>query len=323
MEKFNVYITRKIQDEAVEKLSSMCNISMWNEEDIPVPRDELVKQIAEADGIISLLSDKVDKEIISQAKLLKVISNLAVGYNNIDIAAATDRKIIVTNTPDVLTESTADLTFALLMAAARRLVEASDYLRQGHWKTWSPQLLTGMDVYGATMGIIGLGRIGEALAKRGAGFGMKILYHNRTRKPEAEVNLGLSYVGLETLLKESDFVCIMTPYTPETHNLIGVAELSLMKNTAVLVNTARGGIVNEEALYHALINRTIWAAGLDVFENEPVSTSHLLLTLPNVVALPHIGSASISTRRRMVDVAVDNLIRGLTNQPLLNWVNRQ
>jgi glyoxylate reductase len=322
MEKSKVYITRKIKDEAVEKLSLMCNISMWKEEDIPVPRDELAKQIAEADGILSLLTDKVDKEIISQAKQLKVISNLAVGYNNIDIIAATDRKIIVTNTPDVLTESTADLTFALLMAAARRLVEASDYLRQGHWKTWSPQLLTGMDVYGATMGIIGLGRIGEALAKRGAGFGMKILYHNRTRKPEAEVNLGLSYVGLETLLKASDFVCIMTPYTPETHNLIGAAELSLMKNTAVLVNTARGGIVNEEALYHALVNKTIWAAGLDVFENEPVSTDHPLLTLPNVVALPHIGSASISTRRRMVDVAVDNLIRGLTNQPLLNWVNR-
>jgi glyoxylate reductase len=322
MEKLNVYITRKIQDKAIEKLSLMCNLSMWKEEDIPVPQDEFAKQAAKADGIISLLSDKVDKGLIAQAKQLKVISNLAVGYNNIDIDAATDRKIIVTNTPDVLTESTADLTFALLMAAARRLMEASDYLRQGHWKTWSPQLLTGMDIYGSTMGIIGLGRIGEALARRGAGFGMRILYHNRSRKPEAEANLGLTYVEMETLLKESDFVCIMTPYTPQTHNLIGAAELTLMKNTAVLVNTARGGIVNEEALYQALVNKTIWAAGLDVFESEPISTGHPLLTLPNVVALPHIGSASITTRQKMIEVAVDNLIRGLTKESPLNWVNR-
>lgn len=321
MERLKVYITRKIQDEAVARLSLTCDVSMWNEENIPVPREVLAENIREMDGLLCLLTDTIDEAILTHATKLKVISNYAVGTNNIDTAAATKRGIIVTNTPDVLTEATADLTFALLMVTARRIVEASDLLRKGEWKTWSPLLLTGMDIYGSTMGIIGLGRIGEALAKRAAGFGMKILYHNRSRKSEAEHNLGITYVELETLLKESDFVCIMTPYTPETHNLIGAAELSLMKPTAVLINTSRGGIVNEEALYHALKNRTIWAAGLDVFEKEPISPSHKLLELPNVVMLPHIGSASINTRNKMAEIAVENMSRVLANQPPLYQVN--
>jgi glyoxylate reductase len=315
-----VYITRKIQDEALARLSLTCDVSMWNEENIPVPREVLAERIMEMDGLLCLLTDTIDEALLAQANRLKVISNFAVGTNNIDIAAATNKGIIVTNTPDVLTEATADLTFALLMATARRVVEASDYLHKGEWKTWSPLLLTGMDVYGTTMGIIGLGRIGEALAKRANGFGMKILYHNRSRKLEAERNLGITYVELETLLKESDFVCIMTPYTPETHNLIGAAELSLMKPTAVLINTARGGIVNENALYHALKSRTIWAAGLDVFEKEPISASHALFELPNVVMLPHIGSASIKTRNKMAEIAVENMLRVLANEPPLYQV---
>jgi glyoxylate reductase len=323
VERPKVYITRKISDEAVKKLIITCDVSMWDEEDIPVPRDVLADQIVEMDGLLCLLTDTIDEALINRATKLKVISNFAVGTNNIDIAAAAKKGIIVTNTPDVLTESTADLTFALLMAAARRMVEATDYLRLGEWKSWAPQLLTGMDVYGSTMGIIGLGRIGEALAKRGKGFEMKVLYHSRSRKPEAENNLGITYVDMETLLKESDFVCIMTPYTPETHNLIGAAELSLMKHTAVLINTARGGIVNEEALYYALKNGTIWAAGLDVFEQEPISQDHSFFKLTNIVMLPHIGSASIKTRNKMADIAAENVIRVLANQPPLYRVKPQ
>jgi glyoxylate reductase len=317
-----VYITRKIQDEAIARLSLTCDVSMWNEENIPVPREVLAENIREMDGLLCLLTDTIDEAILTQAAKLKVISNYAVGTNNIDIEAATNKGIIVTNTPDVLTEATADLTFALLMVTARRIVEASDHLHNGEWKTWSPLLLTGMDVYGTTLGIIGLGRIGEALAKRANGFGMKLLYHNRSRKAEAEQNLGITYVEMESLLKESDFVCIMTPYTPETRNLIGAAELSLMKPTAVLINTARGGIVNEDALYDALKNRTIWAAGLDVFEKEPISVSHKLFELSNVVMLPHIGSASMNTRNKMAEIAVENVVRVLANQPPLYQVNK-
>lgn len=321
MKRPSVFITRKITEYAVEKIREHCDVSMWEQEDVPVPRDVLQERLLEADGVLTLLTDTVDKSMIDQSRNLKVISNLAVGYNNIDVSAASNKGVIVTNTPDVLTESTADLTFALLMATARRLVEASDYLRRGEWKTWSPMLLAGMDVYGSTMGIIGMGRIGEALAKRGSGFGMRVLYHNRSRKPDAERELGLTYTDLSTLLKESDFICIMTPYTPETHHLIGKSELSLMKKTAVLINTARGGIVDEEALLDALTSGGIWAAGLDVFEKEPISPSHPLLSLPNVVTLPHIGSASIATRLKMADVAAENLIRVLSNQPPLYKVN--
>lgn len=321
MSKPHVYITREIPEAAVAKIRERCEVSMWNREDEPVPQDELASHIREADGILTLLTDTIDESLLEKAERLKVISNLAVGYNNIDVGAASRRGIVVTNTPDVLTEATADLTFALLMATARRLVEASDFLRQGKWKTWSPMLLTGRDVFGATMGIIGMGRIGEGLARRAGGFGMKVLYHNRNRKPEAEQRLGLQYADLPTLLKESDYVCIMTPYTKETHGLIGKAELSMMKKTAILINTARGGIVDEAALYEALKSGEIWAAGLDVFEQEPVPLSHPLLQLPNVVTLPHIGSASVETRLKMADVAAENLLRVLSGEPPLYRVN--
>lgn len=317
----SVFITRRIPEEVVVRIEEACEVRMWQEEDIPVPREVLEREIVEADGLYCLLTEAVDETLIGKAKNLKVISNMAVGYNNIDVAAASEKGIMVTNTPGVLTETTADLTFALLMAAARRLVESSDYLRDGKWQTWSPMLLTGQDVYRATLGIIGLGRIGEALAKRAKGFDMKVLYYNRSRKPEAEQVLGLEYTDMETLLKQSDYVCIMTPYTPETHNLIDKEQLALMKNTAVLINTARGGIVNENALYDALKSGAIWAAGLDVFAQEPVPLDHPLLTLPNVVALPHIGSASIKTRLRMAHLTADNLLQALSGQLPPNLVN--
>lgn len=318
-----VYITRRIPQEVVTRIEEVCEVRMWEEENVPVPREVLEEEIGEVDGLYCLLTESVDEALLSKAQYLKVVSNMAVGYNNIDVDAATKRGIMVTNTPGVLTETTADLTFALLMATARRLIEASDYLRSGKWQTWSPMLLTGQDVYGATLGIIGLGRIGEAVARRAKGFDMKVLYYNRSRKPEAEEQLGLKYADLETLLRESDFVCVMTPYTPETRNLIDREQLSLMKRSAVIINTARGGIVNEEALYEALKNGTIWAAGLDVFEQEPISPDHPLLTLPNVVTLPHIGSASIRTRMKMAHLAADNLLQALAGKIPVNLVNRE
>ncbi|RXT04532.1 D-glycerate dehydrogenase [Ammoniphilus sp. CFH 90114] len=316
-----VYITRRIPSAVVAKIQEVCEVEMWQEEDIPVPREVLEDKVKDIDGLYCLLTESIDESLLQRANKLKVISNMAVGFNNIDVEAATQRGIIVTNTPGVLTETTADLTFALLMATARRLVEASDYLREGSWKTWSPMLLTGQDVYGATLGIIGLGRIGESLAKRAKGFDMRVLYHNRSRKEQAEQVLGLEYKELDALLKQSDFVCVLTPYSPETRNLIGERELSLMKSTAILINTARGGIVDEAALYQALSNGAIWAAGLDVFEEEPVKPDHPLLTLPNVVTLPHIGSASIQTRTKMAELAALNLLQALRGEGPAHRVN--
>ncbi|WP_129729811.1 2-hydroxyacid dehydrogenase [Ectobacillus funiculus] len=309
-----VYITRKIPNEIVSKIEAVCEVRMWQEEEKPVPREVLEKEIADVDGLFCLLTESIDQALLDRAHALKVISNMAVGYNNIDVEAAKKRGIRVTNTPGVLTETTADLTFALLMSTARRLVESTEYLRSGKWETWSPLQLAGQDIYGATLGIIGMGRIGEALARRAKGFNMNILYYNRSRKPVVEKELGLQYTEMDELLQEADFVCIMTPYTPETNNLIGERELSLMKNTSILINTARGGIVNEDALYHALKNGVIWAAGLDVFEKEPVPLDHPLLTLPNVVTLPHIGSASIKTRMKMAELAAENLLAAIRNE---------
>lgn len=309
-----VYITRKIPDEIVRKIEEKCDVRMWMGEDEPVPREVLENEITNVDGLFSLLTESIDKDLLKKARRLRVVSNMAVGYNNIDVTAAKELGIIVTNTPGVLTETTADLTFALLMATARRLVESSEYLRSGSWKTWSPMQLTGQDIHGATLGIIGLGRIGEALAKRAMGFDMKVLYHNRSRKPDAEKRWNLAYSEMDDLLQQSDFVCIMTPYTPETINLIGDRELRLMKKTAILINTARGGIVNETALYQALAKGNIWAAGLDVFAQEPVSLKNPLISLPNVVTLPHIGSASIRTRMKMAGLAAENLLLALQNE---------
>lgn len=302
----------------IDKLSSHFEVTMWEEEEIPVPREVLLKEVEEVDGLICLLTDSIDEEVLTKAQHLKVISSCSVGYNHIDVQAAAKRGIVVTNTPGVLTETTADLTFTLLMTTARRVVEASDFLRSGEWGAWSLMQLTGQDVYGATLGIIGFGRIGEALVKRAKGFDMNVLYHSRTRKEEKEEELGIHYAELGVLLQQSDFVCLLLPYSPEVHHLIGKEELLLMKRTAILINTARGGIVDEEALYQALKAGDIWAAGLDVFEQEPVPLDHPLLSLPNVVMLPHIGSASIQTRMKMARLAVDNLTNVLTGEEPIN-----
>lgn len=317
-----VYITRRIPEDILALMEESCEVKIWPATDTPVPRNVLEHEIQAVDGIFCLLTESIDEHLLAKATQLKVVSNMAVGFNNIDVEAATRRGIMVTNTPGVLTETTADLTFALLMMTARRLEESAQFLRQGDWKTWSPMLLTGQDIYGATLGIVGMGRIGEALARRAKGFNMKILYHNRSRKPETEASLGVEFrITLEELLKESDFVCIMTPYTAETHNLIGEAEFNFMKPNAILINTARGGIVDEDALYQALSTGKIWAAGLDVFSNEPLPPKHPLLSLPNFVALPHIGSASIKTRRQMALLAAQNLIDAVTGQVPSHLVN--
>jgi len=300
----NIYITRKFPDEAVAPLREKFNVRMWHEEEVEVPSDVLAEEAKNADALWTTISDRVTRELIEASPKLKVVSNLAVGFNNIDVEAAKEHGVIVTNTPDVLTETTADLAFALLLASARRVTEAEQDLRDGKWKAWSAMQLTGMDVFGATLGVIGMGRIGEAAARRAKGFDMRVTYHNRTRKPEAEEKHGFEYASLDTLLEESDFVLIFAPLTPETKNMIGEAELSKMKKTAILLNVARGGIIDEQALYQALKDGTIWGAGLDVFEQEPVPLNHPLLTLPNVTVLPHIGSASIKTRFAMMNLNV-------------------
>ncbi|MBS4174446.1 D-glycerate dehydrogenase [Bacillus sp. FJAT-49736] len=316
-----VYITRRLPQVIIDKLSSIFEVKMWGKEEEPVPREILIEEVQQIDGLFCLLTETIDQELLANAQHLKIIANMAVGYNNIDIQAATEKGIKVTNTPGVLTETTADLTFALLMATARRVVEASDYLRNGKWETWAPMQLTGQDIYGATIGIIGMGRIGQALAKRAKGFDMKIIYSSRTRKSHLDKKLGMEYVELNDLLKQSDFVSILIPYTNEVHHLIGENELRLMKKSAILINTARGGIVDETALYNALKKGDIWAAGLDVFEQEPLSLVSPLLTLPNVVTLPHIGSASKATRLKMADMAAENIIRVLSGEAALTPVN--
>ncbi len=308
-----VYMTRQVAAEIVSSLEQVADVEVWGE-DTPVPREVLLEKAEMADALFTMLTDRIDEELLSRAGRLQIVANMAVGYDNIDVRAAKERGIVVTNTPDVLTEATADLAFALLMATARRLVEANRFLHAGEWKSWSPYLLAGQSVYGAKLGIIGMGRIGEAVAKRAKGFDMSILYHNRRRKLEAELATGARYCELDELLQESDYVLLLTPLTPETHELMGEREFGLMKPSAVFINVSRGGTVNEAALYNALAEKQIWAAGLDVFQQEPVPTDHPLLTLPNVVALPHIGSATYQARTQMARLAAENIAAVLTGR---------
>ncbi|KAB2338947.1 D-glycerate dehydrogenase [Cytobacillus depressus] len=321
--KKKVFITRKPPEHVLKYLQERFIVDYWDEEDIEIPRKELVNKVPQTDGLLCLLTEKIDEEVLENGTNLKVISNLAVGYNNIELEKATSREIMVTNTPGVLTETTADLTFALLLATSRRLIEASNSLREGNWQTWSPMYMTGMDVYGSTLGIIGLGEIGAAVARRAKGFNMKLLYNSRNPKPDLEAELDIEYTDLDTLLQTSDFVCILTPLTQETKNFITLKQLKKMKKSAVLVNTARGGIVNEADLIQALSEGDIWGAGLDVFEQEPIDVNHPLLQFPNVVTLPHIGSASIQTRTKMWELAAKNLTEALEGKIPSNLVNRE
>ncbi|HHW02634.1 MAG TPA: D-glycerate dehydrogenase [Thermoanaerobacterales bacterium] len=315
-----VYVTKLIPEEGLNIINEVADTKVWKGE-APPPREVLLEEVQGVDGLVSLLTDKIDAELMEKAKNLKIVSNYAVGFDNIDIKEATRRGIMITNTPGVLTETTADLAFALIMATARRLVEADKYVRAGRWKTWGPMLMLGQDLYGATLGLIGLGRIGYAVAKRAKGFDMNVIYYSNHRKEEAEKELGIKCVDLEQLLRESDFVSLHVPLTPETKHLINKNTLSLMKKTAILINTSRGPVVDEHALYEALVNKKIYAAGLDVMDPEPPSSDNPLLKLDNVIVLPHIGSASIKTRTKMAIMAAENLVVGLKGEIPRNLVN--
>jgi len=316
-----VYVTRQLPGDAVERIRQTAAVRVWPEE-LPPPRDVLLREAAAADGLLTLLTDRIDAALLDAAPRLRVVSNMAVGYDNIDVAEATRRAILVTNTPGILTETTADFAFALLMAAARRVVEADRYTRQGRWKTWGPQVLLGQDVHGACLGIVGLGAIGLEVAKRARGFDMRILYHDHRRRLREERRYGLTYTELDQLLREADFVSLHVPLTSETRHLIGERELSLMRPTAILVNTARGPIVDQGTLYRFLKEKRITAAALDVTEVEPIPPDDPLLTLDNVIIAPHIASGSVATRTRMAAVAADNLLAALRGDEPPNCVNR-
>jgi glyoxylate reductase len=321
----DIFISRKTFDEVLARFDEAGLSYEHNDEDVALEQEELAQQLAASDAraLMCLLTDTIDATVMDAAPQLEIIANVAVGYNNVDVEAATERNIVVSNTPDVLTETTADLAFALLMAAARRLVEADIYMRQGRYEGWElfqPHL--GLDIYGKTLGIVGMGRIGSAMARRGAlGFEMPILYYNSSPEEDVEQQLGAQRVELDELLEKSDFVSLHVPLTEETHHLIGERELNLMKPTAILVNTARGPIVDEAALAAALQNGTIAGAALDVFENEPEMHPDLPQLHKHVVLAPHIGSATVETRRRMSLMAAENVIAVLNGQPAPNAVN--
>jgi len=317
----SVFVTRALPGgDALPRLQAAAEVDVWPEES-PPPHDELVRRAADADALLTMLSDRIDAAVLDAGRRLRVVANMAVGYDNVDVPAATARGILVTNTPGVLTETTADLAWALLLAAARRVAEGDRLTRTGGWKAWHPSFLLGRDVHGATLGIVGLGQIGLAVARRARGFDMRLLYHSRTRRPEAESELGLEFVELEQLLKESDFVSLHVFLSPQTRHLIGERELALMKPTAVLVNTTRGPVVDQRALYRALKERRIAAAGLDVAEEEPIPLDDPLLTLDNVTITPHVGSASVATRGKMAAMAVENVLAVLRGEQPPNCVN--
>ncbi|MCL6452251.1 MAG: D-glycerate dehydrogenase [Alicyclobacillus sp.] len=310
-----VLVTRRIDPALLSPLHDVADVEVFEQADDPISQAELLVRCRGVDGLLTMLTDRIDEAVFAAAgPQLRCVANAAVGYDNVDVAAAAARGVQVTHTPGVLTETTADLVFALMLAAARRVVEADRWLRRGQWHAWAPMLMTGQDVYGQTLGIVGLGRIGEAVARRAAGFGMRVVYHNRHRRPDAEASLGVRYLPFHDLLAQSDFVVVLVPATGQTQALFSTDAFSRMKPTAVFVNAARGSVVDETALVHALQRGQIFAAGLDVYQQEPLPSDHPLLALENVVLLPHIGSASVATRRRMVATAVADLKRALTGE---------
>lgn len=322
MKKPKAFVTRIIPDGGLDLVRQACDAEIWPD-DVPPPRRVLLEKVRGIEGLLCLLTDPVDAELMDAAGPgLKVISNFAVGYDNVDIAEATARGIPVGNTPGVLTETTADMAFTLLMAAARRVVEGAEYVQAGKWRTWGPMLLLGHDVHGATLGIVGMGRIGQAMARRAAGFGMRVVYYDpycdAEKAPFVDVVLRCD---LDDLLAEADFVTVHAPLTDDTYHLIDAEALAKMKPTAVLINTSRGPVVDTLALYDALATGQIAYAALDVTEPEPLPAEHKLLTLSNCIVVPHIASASVATRTRMAVMAAENLLAGLRGERLPNCVN--
>lgn len=311
-----VFVTRHMPDAGMQRVLEACAADIWPDE-LPPPYDQLVERSRGKLGVLTMVTDRIDAAFMDAVgPQLRVISQMAVGVDNIDVAAARQRGILVGHTPGVLTDATADLAFALLLATARRVVEAAEYVKAGRWKTWGPKMLLGADVAGATLGIIGLGRIGRAVARRASGFDMRLLAYGPRLTDAEAASAGARRVDLPDLLRESDFVSLHLPLRPETRGLINRETLALMKPSAILINTARGPIVDQAALYAALRDGVIAAAGLDVTDPEPLPLDDRLLTLPNVVILPHIGSASLRARDQMAQIAADNLIAGVTGAPL-------
>ncbi len=319
-----VFVSRCIPDAGLAPIREACELTVWPDE-LPPPREALLDAVAGCDGILTLLTDRVDVELLERAGPgLKVVSNYAVGFDNVDVAECTRRGIAVGNTPGVLTETTADLAFALLMAAARRIPEGDRYVRAGRWTTWDPLLLLGPDVHGGTLGIVGFGRIGRAVARRASGFGMTVLYHDLAElPPDVTEPLGATSVPLDELFRRSDFVSLHVNLTPDTRGLVNAERLRLMKPTAILVNTSRGPVVDQAALYEALRDGVIAGAALDVTDPEPIRPDDPLLGLDGCLVVPHIASASRATRARMAEMAAANLLAGLRGEPLPTPVDRQ
>ncbi len=317
-----VLVTREVFDETLEYLGAHCQVES-NQKDVPFDPAELARRLADKDGLMCCLTDRVDATLLAGSPQLKVVANIAVGYNNIDLDACTARGVMATNTPGVLDDSTADLAWTLMLGAARRLTELERRVRNGEWTSWRLKQWLGLDVHHATLGIFGLGRIGQAIARRAAGFDMKVIYHNRKRvAPEIERRLNATYASKDELLRQADFVVLQLPYSPETHHMIGAAELKQMKPSAILINSTRGGVVDDSALIAALKAGTIRAAGLDVFENEP-KLNPGFLELDNVVLSPHVGSSTEATRRAMAMTAAKNLVAALTGAKPPNLLNAE
>ncbi len=319
MQMFKVFVTRRIPEEGLKLLEKHCEVYV-NPYDRVLTKKEIISNLKDKDGLLCLLTDKIDRDVIYSNPRLKAISNYAAGYDNVDVKAATEKGVPVTNTPDVLTETTAELAWSLLFAVARRIVEGDKFTRDGKFKGWAPLLMLGQDISGKTLGIIGAGRIGTAFALKSKGFNMEVLYIGRRRNKILEKELDAKKVDLHTLLKNADFISLHVPLTPETRHLIGEKELRMMKKNAILINTSRGAVVNEKALIKALKNKWIFGAGLDVYENEPC-VSEELIEMDNVVLEPHIGSATLETRTRMAIMAAENLIASLKGEKPRNCVN--
>jgi lactate dehydrogenase-like 2-hydroxyacid dehydrogenase len=320
MTKPKILITREIFDEALHYLQAHCTV-IDNQADQPYSSAALAAKLADCDGLMCALTDKVDAELLAHAPKLQAVANIAVGYNNIDVPACSARGIRVTNTPGVLDDSTADLAWTLMLGTARRITEVERRIRRGEWTGWRLKQWLGVDVHHATLGIVGMGRIGQAIARRAFGFEMSVIYHNRHRlSADIEQQTKAQYVDFETLLKTADFIVLQVPYSPQTHHLIGAAQLAMMKPTAIMINSTRGGVVDDAALIAALKQGTIRAAGLDVFENEPKLNPEFL-ELDNVVLAPHIGSSTEHTRQAMAMLAAQNLVAAVCGEQPPNWVN--
>ncbi len=317
-----VFVTRRIPAAGLRLVEAACDVRLW-EGRLPPPRQVLLREVVDCEGLLALLTDPIDAEVIAAGTRLRVISQFAVGVDNVDLAAATARGIPVGHTPGVLTEATADMAFALLMAGARRIAEGVETVRAGEWQTWEPLGLLGADVWGATLGLVGLGRIGSAVARRAQGFSMRVIYFDPVRHPELETELGVEYVPLDELLAQADFVSLHCPLTAATQRLIDAAALRRMKRTAILVNTARGPVVDTEALVEALRQGWIAAAALDVSDPEPLPADHPLVALPNCTVAPHIASATVRARERMATMAAENLLAGLRGERLPYCANPQ